>query len=350
MPLNRPLPEQDNAADPPRAARRAANARSSTEPVPEQLWNPAMTSDGSRDDRILFVGDIHDKARTLCPLIDQAADQTDAGTIVLLGDLLNEWDISADDEIAEFRTLAGWIAEQRNQRDVIALLGNHDLTYWVDQGTKGHRLFTMLCPGYLAEAYPEVHRLLHTLDPRIMFGFTDSRGRQVLASHAGLTRGWWDHVFNARSADDLNAGMDPSLGGNAESVARMVNALAWKSIGYFGAMIGGERGGQWNLDPSPVWAGKEELAADPLPGFLQIVGHTPVPTVQHRICGCGESAAAAHAPGDLDARQQAEIWYCDTYSLNVLGWPIGDGSLLLYDRAAGSAWRVATGYAGGNDM
>lgn len=57
-------------------------------------------------DRILFVGDIHDKAGLVCPLIDETADVTGAGVIVLLGDLLNEWDADARAEIDSLALLA----------------------------------------------------------------------------------------------------------------------------------------------------------------------------------------------------------------------------------------------------
>lgn len=52
--------------------------------------------------------------------------------------------------------------------------------------------------------------------------------------------------------------------------------------------------------PSPVWADRTELEADPWAGWTQVVGHTPVPTV-------------TNAGG---------LWFCDT-------WTDGDGSMLL---------------------
>ena len=42
-------------------------------------------------------------------------------------------------------------------------------------------------------------------------------------------------------------------------------------------MAGPARGGR--SVPSPVWADRTELEADPWAGWIQVVGHTPVPTV-----------------------------------------------------------------------
>ena len=94
-------------------------------------------------------------------------------------------------------------------------------------------------------------------------------------------------------------------------------------------MVGQARGGWDTAAPSPCWADRTELAADPLPGFRQVVGHTPVPTVLFQ-----RSVAGVCAGNPVD------LWFCDTHSLMRNGVPIGDGSMLLVDRATGGAWRV----------
>lgn len=312
-------------------------------PSPERLWRRGVARSGGRDGRILFSGDIHCKGMRLCPLIEEAADRTDAGTVVLLGDLLNEWDISAAGEVKAFEHLADWVERQRRRREVIVLLGNHDMTYWAESNTPDYRAFKGICPGFNEAAWPDVHDLLHGMKPRIMFGFEDAQGRQMLASHAGVTQDWWDWMVRKLAIAGRSVPVRPS----AIEVADMVNAFATGASGAlaggirpFGVMVGRERGGDRGAVPSPVWAGKEELARDPLTGFDQIVGHSPVVTVERRRCGIGTGALTQS--GARSKRSRARLWYCDTHSLYRDGRPIGDGSFLLVDRGIGGAWRVLT--------
>ncbi|KFI95686.1 metallophosphoesterase [Bifidobacterium stellenboschense] len=334
-------------------------------PQRAKRWRRGLGQDGSRADHILFSGDIHCKGTKICPIIEEAADRTDAGTIVLLGDLLNEWGISAAGEIAAFERLAEWVNRQREQREVVVLLGHHDLTYWADSAMADHRAFRDTCPGYNDGAYPDVHYLLHMMRPRLAYGFADARGNQVLASHAGVTQAWWEWMIgkladageplpgeplsNKPLPDETLPGGDSAEKTGARSpipgaaqVADAIDAFAQGHIAGgirpFGVMVGYERGGWPGSIPSPVWTGMEELALDPLAGYRQIVGHTPVTTTLYRRCGIGTGAPAA--AGRQSGRHRAELWYCDTHSLYRNGRPIGDDSLLLYDRAAGGAWSV----------
>lgn len=357
---------------------------------PAKSWRRGLGQSGSRADRILFTGDIHDKGARLCPMISEAADRTDAGTIVVLGDLLNEWDITAAHEAAAFARFVDWVRDERQRRDVIVLLGNHDLAYYAAHGSKAHRGCANTCPGYNDGAHADVHDALLELRPQVMVGFEDAAGHQVLASHAGITQGWYEWMVGtmakagewaapadagSHGAAGDGAGPSDAAGDGAESqddptaehVAALVNAFALgdgqgsaggdesassegtdgargagvgRGTGLYalGTMVGRERGGWRDVIPSPAWAGKEELARDPLRGYRQIVGHTPVPTIEHR--GCGAGTGPRTQSGKPSRRSQAEVWYCDTHSLYRYGQPIGDDSFLLYDRAVGDAWAV----------
>lgn len=320
--------------------RKSKPASPDSEPYSAKTWREGLGQSGSCGDRILFVGDIHDKAVVLCPMIDEVADRTDAGVIVLLGDLLNEWNIKAADEIESFAKLAEWITRQREQREVVVLLGNHDLAYWAEPHTFAQQELARQCPGFNPGAYPDVHYLLHTVvcrdGMRIMYGFTDGRGCRILASHAGLTYDWWNWMPSPPSRKQ-SAEQDRE----AADVAVLVNEFANGHIGgglsSIGAMAGPERGGWPGSIPSPVWAGKEELAHDPIPGFDQIVGHSPVPTIQ---CRLGGIIASPDDSARCIRRRRPRLWYCDTHSLTRSGKPIGDGSMLFYDRNSGDAWRI----------
>lgn len=316
-----------------REMRNVESANLPEQAVPTKRWRKGLGSAGSRDDRMLFTGDIHNKGSRLCPMIEEAANRVDAGTIVLLGDLLNEWTVTAEGEAAAFEMLAEWVHKQRRHRKVIVLLGNHDLAYYVQSGTRDFRAFTNTCPGFHYGSWPDVHPLLLDMKPQIMFGFTDKAGHEVLASHAGITAQWFAWMCN----ELVQAGESLPANPSAAELADMVNVFSHGHIGdgirSFGLMVGPERGGWMGSIPSPCWAGMNELANDPLQGFNQIVGHTPVYTVLSRRCAPG---TGAHGK-----RSRARLWYADTHSLMRNGAPIGDSSFLFYDKASGDAWRVS---------
>lgn len=248
----------------------------------------------------------------ICPWIDVIVDKYAIDTIVILGDLLDEWRISAKDQIKAFQLFHHWVKARRDKGlNVIILLGNHDLTYWTDRESNEFRLFRRTCPGFSPASWKDVHPLLHDLDARICYGFRNGKGEQVLATHAGVTQQWHDWWIGRME----ELGEKPS-GDLAENLQRFFE----RHPGPFGCMVGTGRGGlDPQMPPSPVWADKRELANDPLVDVIQIVGHSPV------------SKAMQDTHGN---------WYLDTFSVDSLYRPLGDGSMMIYDVAAGDASEV----------
>lgn len=241
--------------------------------------------------RILFVGDLHCKTGLILPRIDLTLESEQVDRVTFLGDLANDWNTNATDETSAMCDLHAWVRAHRTDGlDVDVLLGNHDIAYW--QLPRGYRNPPAAdwCPGFKRRSYKDVHTFLHALDPKFAILYDTCDG-PLLASHAGVTFGW---IASHPEIEDGD--LDGYMRGHTT-----------RTVGEIGPARGG------NTTPSPLWADMSELLADPYPGLLQVVGHTPVPTVT------------------IDGG----LMFCDTFSTMSDGTPIGDRTMLLYDTMTG---------------
>lgn len=226
--------------------------------------------------RTLFVGDIHLKSAHVLPAVDRAVAMTGADEIVFLGDICDDWDVTARQAVAAVRMFADWVQARRAAGlDVTVLAGNHDLPYLARPRSAEYHWFRREADGFKPRAHEGIHDALVRLDMRMAW----RRGR-ILATHAGVTGAWAAY-----------AGLSDSPEGELDRRLR-------ESPMHLFDMAGPARGGR--SVPSPVWADRTELEADPWAGWTQMVGHTPVPTVTNA----------------------GSLWFCDT-------WTDGDGSMLL---------------------
>ena len=226
--------------------------------------------------RTLFVGDIHLKSARVLPAVDRAVAMTGTDGVVFRGDVGDDWDVTAREAVAAVRMFADWVAARRAAGlDVTVLAGNHDLPYLARPRSYAAHWFRHEADGFKPRAHEGVHEALKPLDMRLAW----RRGR-VLATHAGVTGAWAAY-----------AGLSDSPEGELDRRLR-------ESPMHLFDMAGPARGGR--SVPSPVWADRTELEADPWAGWTQVVGHTPVPTVTNA----------------------GSLWFCDT-------WTDGDGSMLL---------------------
>ncbi len=267
---------------------------------------------------ILFVGDIHDKESVVCPAIEHHMSERAVGTVVLLGDLLNDWTMSAKGEINEFRVLHDHVqAWRRNGIDVRVLLGNHDVIYLTPPRSRDRYRLKAVSPGYRADAHETIRPMLMGLEPQVAYGVELAMvpgERQVLCTHAGVTNDWveWcDHVLDSQPEETTAVGLSDWL-----------NQLFHEHPRTFMERVGVARGGGYRRGVSPLWADKIETEREPRPhDIIQIVGHTPVTTI----------TPVSYSP----AYAYPSIWYCDTMSDDSHGNHLGDGTMLLYDARTG---------------
>lgn len=244
--------------------------------------------------KTMFVGDLHGKP-DLLPLISHAAERERANRIVLLGDICDDWQLSNNMMAAWFKTFADWHRSESRQREVVTLVGNHDVPYLLNNGSASFDRVRNIAPGFR----PGAHRRVHDLMQHIPFKLAWTDG-SLIATHAGITEPWEiRHDLRGLFIRDMTAWLNMQLN-HPTTLASLYME------------IGAARGGD-SKTPSPLWADKSELLAKGERRIPQVVGHTPVPTVT----------------------QDDDFWFCDTFSTTSDGRPIGDGSLLVKDSRSG---------------
>lgn len=248
----------------------------------------------------LIVGDLHLKHRHVLPRIDGLiAGRTEIGRVVFLGDSCDEWGAREADELGALSFFADWARERtRDGLELDVLIGNHDMCYI--RGKRG--------PGTIVAA---MRRIRHILEDEIGILEAACAVGPCLCTHAGVTGIWAKRCLLPRCGQGA-----PN---DAEGIARELNGMladsaCWEALDSCPPSRGG-----WSL-PGPLWSDLRDLAADPLAGVPQIVGHTPVPTAAN----ISRLMAVAGTP---------DIWACDTMSLTSGGIPLGDGSMLIVGEA-----------------
>ena len=187
---------------------------------------------------VLFVGDIHLKSARVLPAVDRAVAMTGTDGVVFLGDVCDDWGVTAREAVAAVRMFADWVAARRAAGlDVTVLAGNHDLPYLARPRSYAAHWFRHEADGFKPRAHEGVHEALKPLDMRLAW----RRGR-VLATHAGVTGAWAAY-----------AGLSDSPEGELDRRLR-------ESPMHLFDLAGPARGGR--SVPSPVWADRTELEAD----------------------------------------------------------------------------------------
>ena len=248
-----------------------------------------------REMKALVVGDMHCKEEFILTRVDTAVELLGCERVVFCGDYVDEWHSSILTMRDATDALRSWVLARRADGLMVDLvMGNHDMQYRLHEAG----------PGTHTALFSEVAHLLDELGVRAAVTVGNS-----LVTHAGVTRAW------ANDCLDLTEGTD------AATIARQLNALLdhGQKVSLRMLAMAGEGRGGWEL-PGPLWADQSELSQDPLPGLDQIVGHTPV-----------ESVDLWNIPADDGVHTTARLIFCDTMSLRGDLSPIGDGSMLLVD-------------------
>ena len=270
---------------------------------------------------MLIVGDVHCKIN-IVNLVEKHLKDYDK--VVFLGDYVDDWEMPAE---ASYKTLTRLIdLKKKNPEKITLLLGNHDLS----EGWGGD--FT--CSGYKEETHSLVKDLYKTrLDGNVpVFDMAYSKGN-FLFTHGGLDERWFEDLKlllknHYPSLLELLNGKEGTL------ACKVANILGYgfleglsnpddKLFRAFG-QAGSSRGGLGN--PSPLWADKSDLLGDEnneghAPwGLNQIVGHTPVKTIEtYQISDANKGSKQLVF---CDTHSEAWVWYAG-FSV-----PIGDNSFL----------------------
>lgn len=220
--------------------------------------------------KLLVCGDLHTDTRPIS-LIHQHINEYDK--VIFLGDYVDYWGANPVVNLTCFNMLIDF--KRMFPDKVVLLIGNHDLS----EGLGGR----FMCSGYNYLLHIDFSRLFTQNLSNFQIAY-EYKG--ILFTHAGVTDTWRKERELSKDPKKLCAGLNLELG-------------TFRGFDQAGSVRGGFE------VPSPVWADKNELVADPLK-CVQIVGHTPVKTIEH----IGTN------------------YFCDTWSDYPDGTPIGDHSFL----------------------
>ena len=199
----------------------------------------------------LIIGDLHGKK------VWQEADINFYDKVIFVGDYVDHWTLP-DSFI--YQNLQNVIEiKRKNPEKVELLLGNHDVQY-------------LHYPHYLCSGFrPTMQRSLTFLfnENRDLFKAAYQRGNHII-SHAGITNKWF------RSFKEIK--LVQQIEDKDDTVADLINKVENTSQRWILHQAGGSRGGYGA--GGITWADREEMIADMLDGYHQIVGHTVIPKVE----------------------------------------------------------------------
>lgn len=230
--------------------------------------------------KVLILPDAHLKIELLTR-VSELLDQHFDWHCVSLGDWCDDWGRPVEDYQQFFDAFVSFVSHYRIR--LYLVWGNHDYGYWN---------YPAHCSGYSADAKDVVRTALRKIQDIIPI-VTTLDIQDVFFSHAGLTKGAF-----------------------ADYKRKLHNIPQISFIDYINSLSDVEL---WR-EQSPLWHRPTSTLKDTFnPHFLQVVGHTPVPTIKYD--------------------EDTNILYTDTWSTFSNRVPIGDGSLVLVDTVT-KTWEV----------
>lgn len=193
--------------------------------------------------KVLFVPDIHCKMYMFDD-VEKLDKLYDFDKVIFLGDYVDDWNCNGQDSIECLNKLISLL--DSNPKKYIACIGNHDAAY----------LWKFGCSGNSEEYFEQIHNLLEANKEKFYIYYSIQLGtEQYVCSHAGFSQEWLDY----HNITDLS-----NLGKEWTQHPEQFWTIGKLSGGY-------ELSG-------PLWLRPDEIRS--LPSFKQIVGHTPVKTIQ----------------------------------------------------------------------
>ena len=225
----------------------------------------------------LFVGDMHLQMSLILKLVTKAINTHNIEHVIFIGDYTDQFGCTdlPNLYISQLNLLNDWVSHYRNKNvQVTLLIGNHDIPYLINR------------PEYYSlktDEFSFVSKLLWKQNMQVAVNIDN-----YIISHAGyinnnLPKDWHLEPLTYNHIEDLY-----DLNEN----------------------VGLARGGYGK--GSPVWSDLylELLPNQNIKNGIQIVGHTPVKTIE--------------------ILNNEHLFGIDTFSLDQNYNPIGDGSLLAF--------------------
>ena len=231
--------------------------------------------------KYLFVGDVHNHKYMFDDIKSLDADYN-FNRIIFMGDYVDDWFTDNTQSLDTLMTVFKF--KDSNPDKYTLLLGNHELSY-----------LGYPCSGHKYELEHEVNKiLLDDINNLDLYTLVDCGGTEYVCTHGGITNIFADEFLGENWKDRLYE----------LNVNKLDNLNVLSRCSYF-------RGGNYSYS-SFLWSDKKEnqLYNQDIPKIRhQIVGHTPVPTIQ----------------------LVEDIFYTDTHSTYQDGSKYGDRTYLIWD-------------------
>ncbi|GAB3644103.1 metallophosphoesterase [Spirosoma arcticum] len=201
--------------------------------------------------KLLTISDLH--GRTVWKDVDFSSYDR----VIFLGDYTDSF---VFDDNAILTNLSEIIQHKRREPSkFVLLIGNHDAQYL-------HFPYYR-CSGFRAWSQPTLSALF--TEHEHLFQIAHQEGL-YLFTHAGVSRQWFARLLAKTQPDEHP--VTPAV-----NVANLLNDVHRQSLRFRNLLfeVGPKRGGMDSFS-GPVWADRDETRTDFLPGFHQIVGHTPI--------------------------------------------------------------------------
>jgi len=197
--------------------------------------------------RILTIGDLHglDCWKKVSP--------ENYDLIVFVGDYVDSFTVSDEDILRNFREIIQFRLDWPEK--IVLLLGNHEIGYI----NPYYR-----CSGYRYTLEAEVRAIYkkHSQLFRVAHQWEN-----YLWTHAGIQQEYYRKNILPKVIDS-----DENLAATLQRLFSEKYAPLFE-VGY-------ERGGMRNEIGGPFWIDRHALVKNPLQGFDQVVGHTPVKKIE----------------------------------------------------------------------
>lgn len=199
--------------------------------------------------KLIAIGDLHGRDTW------KQVDITLADRVVFLGDYTDSHYFSND---VIYQNLEEVIRLKQSKPDkIILLIGNHDAQYLHYPHYR--------CSGFRPVAQPALSALFAKHEDLFQVAYQQE---SYLFTHAGVSNKWYQYRKSYLEQIDAKATLADQL--NAMHQRKSTTDLLFE--------VGPVRGGDDRYG-GPVWADRSETSDNYLPGYHQVVGHTPVPEI-----------------------------------------------------------------------
>ena len=212
--------------------------------------------------KVLVCGDIHCRVDELTAAFNKFLREK-YDKIIFLGDYWDSFDRSNNDMIRVANMLLSMKRQYKDQ--MILLIGNHDVPY-LRLDPSGFRV-----AGFRPLLHPTLY---HILAPqRNDFQYAYGIGN-YLFTHAGVQLNWYIDHFKLIQEWGCKMGLDIFKVSEFWMVLDGIGQTRDFEILF---ECGEKRGGKYYEKGGPLWCDIDEiLTSGPVPGFHQVVGHSPV--------------------------------------------------------------------------